>query len=185
MEESKKSIWVSALLWGFATAVVIILLNAIYYGMDDFHNSTKGYIGIALQVLGIFVAIYTFRKGLQEDMPFTYGKSVGLGVATALVYSLIMAGFTYVMMGIIDPGLTEEMLMKAEETMVERGVDDALIEQQLAMQEKMLKPAILAGISIFGNMFYGLIISLILSAFLKKKNKDDFDAAMREINDEE
>ena len=53
--------------------------------------------------------------------------------------------------------------------MLKRGLPQEAIDISMSMQEKIMKPAIMAPISIFGNMFYGLIMSLIVAAFVRKE----------------
>ena len=52
--------------------------------------------------------------------------------------------------------------------MVKRGLPQEAIDAGMAIQEKIMKPGIMAPFSIFGNMLYGVIMSLIV-AFLSRK----------------
>jgi hypothetical protein len=60
-------------------------------------------------------------------------------------------------------------------------VPQEALDLSMSMQRKMMKPAIMAPISIFGNMFYGLILSLIVAAFVRKEGNPLREAPETEI----
>ncbi len=55
----------------------------------------------------------------------------------------------------------------------------------MQFQRKLMTPPIMSATQVLNGVFYGLIISLITSIFMKKKSADGFDEAMKEIDDEE
>ena len=62
--------------------------------------------------------------------------------------------------------------------MVKSGkVPEDALETAMAMQKKILIPEIMAPLSLFTNMFYGTVISLIVSIFIKKEGNPLIDAA--------
>jgi hypothetical protein len=60
-------------------------------------------------------------------------------------------------------------------------VPQEALDISMSMQRKIMKPAIMAPISIFGNMFYGLVMSLIVAAFVRKEGNPLIDATKTEI----
>jgi hypothetical protein len=86
-----------------------------------------------------------------------------------------MAIFTYLLYTVIDKGLLDKQLAFAEEMMQKKGLPQATIDAGMSMQKKLMTPAFMAPISIFGNMFWGLIISLIVAAFTKKEGNPLLD----------
>jgi hypothetical protein len=105
----------------------------------------------------------------------TYGQSVGAGVIIYLYFAIIMAIFSYILYAVIDPGLTAKQLAFAEEAMVKKGAPQAAIDAGMAIQAKIMKPAIMAPLSILGTMFFGVIISLLVSIFVKKEGNPLID----------
>jgi len=105
----------------------------------------------------------------------TYGQAVGAGVVIFLYYSIIIAIFTYILYAIIDPGLIDKQLAAAEELMAKRGLPQEAMDAGLKVQEKMMKPEIMAPVSIFGSMLYGIIMSLIVAIFVKKEGNPLID----------
>jgi hypothetical protein len=62
-----------------------------------------------------------------------------------------------------------------EEGMIEGGSSDEEIEMALKISKAYMGPGTMAFSAILGSAFWGLIISLITSAFLKKE-KNIFEA---------
>jgi amino acid transporter len=105
----------------------------------------------------------------------TFGQSVGAGVIICLYYAVIMAIFTYILYAFIDTGLTAKQMALAEEMLVKKGMPQATIDTAMAMQAKFMKPGIMALFVIFGSMIWGVILSLIISIFIKKEGNPLID----------
>jgi hypothetical protein len=86
-----------------------------------------------------------------------------------------MAVFTYLLYAVIDPDLVDKQLAFAEEEMIKRGIPESAIEAGMKVQTKIMKPGIMAPLSIFGSMFQGLIMSLIVAAFVRKEGNPLID----------
>src|SRR5690606_15221614 len=123
------------------------------------------------------------RKTIDEKNDFPYSKALGLGVATSFFTSLILALFTFVLYNYIDPELINLTLLQTEETLIESGFSDDMIEMQVDMAKKYLTPVVISINIIFASIITGLIISLISSIFLKRKTTNGFESAMNELND--
>jgi hypothetical protein len=71
-----------------------------------------------------------------------------------------------------------------EEQMIEQGrFSDAMIEQQMALMKKIMTPITVNILAILNYVFYGVLISLVASIFLKKEG-DGFQKAMAEVEDQ-
>jgi hypothetical protein len=106
----------------------------------------------------------------------TYGQALGAGVVIFLYYSVIMAVFTYILYAVIDTGLVSKQLAFTEEMMMKKGVPQAQIDAGMAIQVKIMKPAIMAPISIMGSMLWGVLISLVIGIFVRKEGNPLIDA---------
>ena len=92
-------------------------------------------------------------------------------------YSIITAIFTYILFAFIDPGLIDKQLAMTEEMLQKRGLPQEAMDAALKVQEKMIKPGIIAPLSILSNMLYGLIMSLIIGIFVKNEGNPLIDPA--------
>jgi hypothetical protein len=184
MESNKNLMMNKAMLWGLIIALSSMIVTTIYYSTDNMFSQSASWISIAIFIVGIVLVTLSYKKSIDQNTPFPYSKALGLGVSTMFFASLILAVFTFVLYKIIDPGLVDEMLTFTEDKLLESGVNENMIEQQIEMQRKFMTPAILSLSQVFTIVLYGLVISLITSIFLKKKTEDSFEAAMNEIDED-
>jgi hypothetical protein len=77
--------------------------------------------------------------------------------------------------------LLEEIIVTAEEALIDSGFGEAMIEQQT----RFITPTFLSVQHMFNTVFNGLLISLITSIFLRIKSQDGFAEVMSEVEDEE
>ena len=185
MEANKNLFWNKAMFWGFITALLSMISTTIHYSTNNMFSKSNGWLSIMILVLGIVICGIMYRRSIAENDEFPYSKALGLGVATAFFASLILALFTFVLYKYIDPDLVEQSLTNAEEVLLEKGINEDLIETQIEMQRNFVKPSILSASTVLTDVIYGLIISLVTSIFLRKKAADGFSAAMSEIDDED
>lgn len=183
MDSTKKIFWNKAMFWGFILAVALMVLTSVYYATDNMFSSSKTWVETAIYIIGIVLCAIAFKKSLPQTENFPYSKALGLGVATSFFSSIILALFTFILYKYIDPELIDQILLQAEEKLIESGLDYDMIEMQIEMQRKFVNPSILAASTIFSTTLTGLIISLITSIFLKRNSSNGFDAAMSEIKE--
>jgi hypothetical protein len=172
--EEKVNVWKANLTNGLILAMVGISYSLVMYFLDLTFNKPQGYIFMLVQLGLLYYLLKTYRDNFMHGQ-ITYGQSVGAGVIICLYYSLIMAVFTYVLYAIIDPGLVAKQLAMAEEQMVQRGTPQAAIDAGMAITAKIMKPAIMAPLSILGGMMWGTVLSLIVSIFIKKEGNPLID----------
>ena len=122
----------------------------------------------------LYFLLKSYRDNYMHGQ-ITFGQSVSAGVIICLYYAIIMAIFTYILYAVIDTGLTAKQLAFAESKMMERGIPQASIDAGMAIQAKIMKPAILAPLTIFGSMLWGVIISLLVSIFIKRESNPLID----------
>jgi hypothetical protein len=185
MESNKNLVMNKAMLWGFFVALASMIITSIFYATDNMFSPAGSWVSFVIYIAGIILVTLSYKKAIDEKTPFPYSKALGLGVATLFFASIILALFNFVLYTFIDPGLIEEGIAFAESKLLEKGFSEEMIEQQMEMQRKFMTPIIMSIMEIFSLTFYGLIISLITSIFLKKKQESGFDAAMNEVDDEE
>lgn len=152
-----------ALKWGAITGAAMILLSLLSYYGGMMENTLMQWVSYMLLALGIFMGIRNHRdKELGGYM--SYGRGVGTGVLIALFAGILLSVFTLLFYGVIDPSAMDELKRIQEEGMYERGMSDEEIEMGL----KFVTPGMMALFALPAITFFGLIISLILSAILKR-----------------
>jgi hypothetical protein len=172
--EEKVNAWKSNLTNGLILGLAGIVYSLIIYFLNLTFNKAQGPVFFLIQVALLFFLLKSYRDNFMHGQ-ITYGQSVGAGVIIYLYFAIIMAIFSYILYAVIDPGLTAKQLAFAEEAMVKKGAPQAAIDAGMAIQAKIMKPAIMAPLSILGTMFFGVIISLLVSIFVKKEGNPLID----------
>jgi hypothetical protein len=166
--EEKVNPWKTNLTNGLILGLVGIVYTLLMYFLDLTLNKAQGPVFIVIQIAMLYILLKSYRDNFMHGQ-ITYGQSVGAGVIICLYYAIIMAVFTYILYAIIDPGLVGKQLAIAEDAMVKRGLPQASIDAGMKIQEKIMKPGIMAPITILGNMIWGTVLSLLVSIFIRKE----------------
>ena len=173
MEENVNA-WKSNLTNGLILGLTGVVYTLLMYFLNLSFNKVQGPVFLIIQIVLLFFLLKSYRDNFMHGQ-ITYGQSVGASVIICLYYAIIMAVFTYILYAVIDPGLTAKQLAFAEESMVKKGIPQSAMDAGMSIQRKIMKPAILAPLSIFGNMLWGVIISLLVSIFVKKEGNPMID----------
>jgi hypothetical protein len=173
--EEKVSAWKSNLTNGLILGLVGIVYSLVVYFMDLSFNQVQGYLFLVIEIGVLYFLLKSYRDNFLHGQ-ITYGQSFGASMIICLYYSIIMAIFTYLLYTVIDTGLVAKQLAFTEETMLKRGLPQASVDAGMAVQAKLMKPAIMAPITILGNMIGGGILSLIVSIFIRKEGNPLIDA---------
>lgn len=166
--------WKANLSNGVIFALIGIVYSLVIYFLDLSFNKYQGWIFMVIQIIILYFLVKSYRDNYKFGM-ITYGQSLGAGMIIFLYYAIIIALFTYILYTVIDPDLIDKQLAFREEEMLKRGLPEASVEAAMKIQAKMMKPAIMAPLSIFGVMFQGLIMSLIVAVFVRKEGNPLID----------
>ena len=166
--------WKANLTNGVIFALIGIVYSLVIYFMDLSFNKVQGWIFMVVQIIILYFLIKSYRDNYKFGY-ITYGQALGAGMIIFLYYAVIMALFTYILYTFIDPDLLDKQLAFTEEEMLKRGLPEAAVEAGMKVQQKIMRPAVMAPLSIFGSMIQGLIMSLIVAAFVRKEGNPLID----------
>jgi Protein of unknown function (DUF4199) len=172
--EQKVNPWKLNLTNGLILGLVGVVYSLLMYFLGLSLNKTQGYVFMIIQIALLYFLLKSYRDNYMHGQ-ITFGQSVGASVIICLYYAVIMAVFTYILYTFIDTGLTAKQMALAEETLVKKGMPQATIDTAMSMQAKFMKPGIMAIFVIFGSMLWGVILSLIISIFVKKEGNPLID----------
>jgi hypothetical protein len=172
--EEKVNVWKANLTNGLILALAGIAFSLLLYFLDLTLNKSAGYINIPIQIILLYLLLKSYRDNFLHGQ-ITYGQSVGAGLVIFVYVAIIMAVYTYILWAFIDPGLVSKSMAMSEEAMVKKGVPQAAIDTGMSFTAKIMKPGIMAPLSIFGTMIAGLIYSLLVSIFIKKEGNPLID----------
>ena len=172
--EQKVNVWKANLTNGLILGLTGVVYSLVMYFLDLTFNQVQGFVFLVLQVAILYFLLKSYRDNYMHGQ-ITYGQSVGAGVIICLYSAIIGAIFTYLLYTVIDSGLTEKQLAFIEEKMLTKGAPQEAVDAAMGIQRKIMKPEILAPFSILGGTFWGTILSLVVSIFIKKEGNPLLD----------
>jgi hypothetical protein len=166
--ETKVSVWKANLNNGVILGLIGVVFTLLLYFLDLLLNKTLSYILLPINLVILYFMLKSYRDNYLHGQ-ITYGQSVGAGVVIFLYSTIISVIFTYILYKYIDPGLLGKVLAMSEETMAKKGMPQESIDAGMAFTKKLMTPEFMAISGLFGGMFLGTLISLIISIFTRKE----------------
>lgn len=170
---TKNSSWSLALRYGALGAVISIILSVVlelvgvYDPIDQKGNALMTGISIAIFAGAIYLATQNHRDQNLDGF-MTYGQAFGVGFQVALIMALISGLYLLLQVMVIDPEMIDKMKMMQEALLEERGLTSEQIEA--SNMDFFMSPGPLFIFGVLGNLFFGVLISLITSAILQKRH---------------
>jgi len=91
------------------------------------------------------------------------------------VSGLLSSLFSLFYMSFIDTNVMAKVADKTREKLEESGLSDDQIDQQMEMMERFQSPGFTFTFGILAVIIGGLILSLIIAAFMRKNKANPFD----------
>jgi hypothetical protein len=159
----------SALVPGLIMGVISIAFSVLTYAFDY----QGGWVSLisGLITIGLITYFTIEYRNKKRDGFISYGQALGFGTLISLVSSVLGGIYTYLLVTVIDPNIIPKQLEKARQALEEKGsMSEEQIEQGMKFVEMFATPLMSTMSAIIGGIFLGFIISLIVSAFVKRNN---------------
>lgn len=182
MENYKSLFWNKAMTWGALVGTVLAVELLIAYFANTYFSTYRSYVHFMISIVGIYLGTIAFKKLIPENRPFTYGSALGFSTAIML-FAGIVTGVVTFMVYKFDVGMYDAYIVNMEELLLNSGLGDSMIEQQIELQKQFSTPTSIAFGFAFNVVLYGFLISLVSSIFLRKKSSGGFDEAMSELDE--
>ena len=162
--DKKVSVWKASLMYGAILGVVwIIYMLLRYYGL------TINYIYSVIQIALLAYLLKSYRNNYCSGN-ITYGQSVGAGIIIFFYYTIILCIFKYLLFEVIYTGFIDKEIAIYEQSLIKQGKPQETIDSFLVLHRQSLNPSVRNTImDVLVNMFYGTVISLVVSIFIKKE----------------
>ena len=159
---------------GLKNGIIIGLIFIVYGMILQFLNLDMklmgylSYVNYVILIVFIVLAHKAFKEGGDGFM--SIGQGLGIGMLITLVGSVISSIFSFIYLKFIDDSIIQKSLDFQIEELEKKGMDDASIEQAMAITSKIMTPEIMPIVAVVFTAFFGFILSLIVSLFTKKSN---------------
>ena len=162
-----------ALKWGLITAVALIIFSTLLYTLGQTANSGLTTIIYVIMAAGLFMGIREYRT--LNGGYLSIGEGMGLGTLLAAVSGLISSTYSILYTTFIDPSVTELIQNQTRAQLEDQGkLTDEQIEQTMEVMQKFQSPGLQFMAGVLGAIFIGAILSLIISAIMRRKNNNPF-----------
>ncbi|MEE4196934.1 MAG: DUF4199 domain-containing protein [Bacteroidales bacterium] len=181
MENKSNSVFKAALNYGLMLGLALVIYAVLLFIFDLHLNKYLGYISYIIVIAFLIWGTKSYRDN-NLNGAISYGKALGLSTLIVLIAAFIYGIYSYLLITVIDPGYIDKLIAISEEQLLKQGIPDEQIEIGLSMQKKMMSPMIISILAFVGMFFWGFVLSLIISAFMKKEG-DPYQSAMQDIED--
>ncbi len=149
-------------------------------------NDISGNINSILLIAAIILFTRKYRAEFTKDY-FSYGEAFKVGFFISVFAGIIGSFFLYIYYSFISPESVNQFLILQQNAFLNSGMTEEQASQMTEIWKNMISPGVMAFASLFGNILFGVIVSLISAAFLKKgtKGTDEFSQSMSEIDEKE
>ncbi len=162
-----------AMRYGLISGVISIVYSLILNITDlAFTNKALSWVSFIILVAAIVLAMREFKR--QNGGFMSYGQGLGIGTLVAVISSILGGIFMYIYVKFVDSGYMDKMRDMQVAELESKGMNDEQIDQAIAISDKMMTPEMMVVFAIIGGLVFGFILSLIISAIMKR-NRPEFE----------
>lgn len=181
MTETKPSLLKSAINGGLLLGLIQIIYSVIMYVFDIMPiGLSKMGIMFVISLLIYFFIIFYSSKSYRNNVLggyISFGQAFVFGLLLAVFSAILFAIYNYIFNAFIDPDYSEKILSASkswtESFMESKGVAEAQIEEAMDKIDAkgIVTPLKSVKQALIGGTVFGVIISLITAAIVKKKDE--------------
>lgn len=161
----------NALNLGALTGLVMSVIQLLAFSFNAGDSSVVQWL---LYILIITSVSWGSRKYRDLNEGFiSYGQALMFGLLLAFGSALVFGFFNYLYISYLNPEYIQNVLSQMEMALYEAGYDDKMVKTMMDLYHSFFGPGMYAFALIFNFTFAGLLISLVISFFVKN-NKSVF-----------
>ena len=154
------------ILYGFLTALAIIIINVILYITNNAFHTWSQYVSYVPLLIGLILNANAFSKANDEGV--TFGKLFSSCYKACAIITIVVIAWSFIAVAIF-PDMVDKAMEAAKERMMEKGnVSQEQLDQGIAMMQKGFKLLMVIGVIVMYIVF-GALLSLVAAAIAKKK----------------
>ncbi|QYA26807.1 DUF4199 domain-containing protein [Gramella sp. MT6] len=147
------------------SVLVLVLIYAFNISQD---NWIIGVVNILVTIAILALAINNYKS--KNNNYLSIKEALKVGLATAAVGGLVAAIYAYIHYSFVYPEFIEMVKETSYQNMSDQGMSDKQISDTMKMTEFTMKPWFFSTMTLVSSLFFGLLISLITGAILKKQD---------------
>ena len=167
----------TAMRYGMIWGLLGILLGLISYLAGWTEPTSSMSAGSILSTvlsfgLAIGILVLTIKHHRDEELGgyISFGRGFQTGMLTTFFYAIIATIWMFIFINFVDTDMIENIQASMVEQWEEQGLSDEQIEQAQSYTGFMSSKGFMIGAAFGGSLLWGAILSLIISAVMKKDN---------------
>lgn len=128
----------------------------------------------------IHISMVRYRQNFLGGSLF-YGQGVWLGTRIGMLAGVVLGGWMFLYMKVINPGYTDDLIVQMQETYLAMGMSENEVARMEDTLTLVANPVLMILSGILGAGFTGLLFSLIIAIFQRRRPQDPFSNAMKNI----
>ncbi|MFD2935741.1 DUF4199 domain-containing protein [Spirosoma flavum] len=163
-----------ALKWGAILGLALMGITLVMYLTDQATNPWFSGLTIGAMVAFLIIAMRDYRSLNAGYM--AYGEGLSVGSLASAVAGILSSAFVTFYNVVIDPTIQQKAFEQAREKMEEQGtMSDESIDQAMEWSQKLQSPGFTFIAGVFGTLFIGFLLSLIVAAFIRRNKTNPFE----------
>lgn len=160
-----------SLIYGLILGAAMIVVSLIYYILDV--NMFSIGFGILSMLISLAIVIIVFALGMNSYRDRSLGGKIDfkrcflIGLIIGLVGFIISSAYNLIFMTYIEPGAMEEGINKFIEKWGDKMTEEQL-DDTISKMQKRMTPSVQIKSGLITGAVISVILSLIVSAFIKK-----------------
>ena len=154
--------------YGLYLGIILTIYSLALQVMGLAANEALGWVGYVVLIVLMVIAHKTFKN--EGDGFMSYSQGLSIGTLIALVAGLISTPLSYLYVKFVDSSFLQVIKDKQFEAMEQKGMSDAEIESAMEIASTFMTAEFIFPIAFIAFIFFGFIISLIVTAFTKNSN---------------
>jgi hypothetical protein len=159
-------------LWSLSSFTIVNWLNSTAFHDSIPATQIRSYSGLfSLIILGLGIYLGMKQARARNANLLTYGQAVKTGVLIACITALFVGLFSFLYCAVINPGYTEFMVRDVQHSLTVAGKTPQEIVRGMEAARKEFSSGAQVGEALLGQSVMGILLSLILGLFLRRKNE--------------
>jgi hypothetical protein len=177
MEEKKITLSLNSMNYGGMAGTILFLLFIVGGFLGKELSSLISVVGYIVLGITIYVGSSKYRDQVLNGS-ISYGTSFYSGVLISFFAGVLIAFAAFLYLKFVDSSILDSLMLEIEENiMKEYPDDDAKAEKAMEMMKVINNPLAFALIFVLSYTFWGAVLSLIISGFVKRNtpSSNSFD----------
>ena len=153
--------------YGGMTGLVLFLVFILSGILGTRVSGIMQVTGYAALGLGIFIGTKNYRDE-ELNGSITYTTALYSGFLISFFSSILIAFAVFLYVKFVDSSIIEKIMEQTEQNMLDSGRSDEEIEKAMEAAKLFMNPPSMGIFSVLGYTFFGTLLSLVTSAFVKR-----------------